>query len=198
MEAIGRLTGGVAHDLNNILNVIIGYSEYLISEPADYDRHSHNLNEIKSAGEKASSFIKRLLAFSRRRILQPRVVNLNFEQIIMNPIVNARDAMPEGGRITVRTGNRYLHEEHLFNGLAAQRGHYVAFEMSDNGIGFSTAYGIVKQSNGCISVKSEQGVGTVFTVRFPRVLLAERTPERSLARNYPDINGFEELSLHRA
>jgi CheY-like chemotaxis protein len=216
------------------------------------------LNEIKSAGEKASSFIKRLLAFSRKQILQPKVVNLNrivlelkkmlthligedielrldldpgidnveidvnqFEQIIMNLVVNARDAMPEGGRITVRTGNRPLNEEGLFYGFTAQRGDYVMLEMSDTGVGMSpdvkehifepffttkekgkgtglglsTVYGIVKQSGGCIAVDSEQGAGTSFRVYFPRVLREECGSESARAVDFTDICGSETILL---
>jgi two-component system cell cycle sensor histidine kinase/response regulator CckA len=258
MEAIGRLTGGVAHDLNNILTVIIGYSEYLMSEPTNHERYLHYLNEIKSAGEKASSFIKRLLAFSRRQILQPRVANLNkiilemkkmlahligedielhlelesnldnveidinqFEQVIMNLSVNARDAMPEGGRIIVKTRNCFLNEEHTLNGFPARRGHYVMFEMSDNGIGMSTkvkehlfepffttkeegkgtglglstVYGIVKQSNGYISVNSAQGAGTTFEIYFPRVLLPDQTEKEIRSSKYPAADGSETILL---
>jgi PAS domain S-box-containing protein len=231
MEAVGQLAGGVAHDFNNILTAIMGYSEMLLRrfEP-DEIAHGH-AQQIITAASRGASLVRQLLAFSRKQALFPRVVDLNallgevegilrrligeqieiavvpglntgtvkadpgqLEQIIINLAVNSRDAMPDGGRLTVTTRNSD------FSAAEAERrgvpdGSYVSLEVSDTGtgmtdevkahifepffttketgkgtgLGLATCYGIVKQSAGFIEVESELGVGTTFTVHLPRV-----------------------------
>jgi PAS domain S-box-containing protein len=233
MEAIGRLTGGVAHDFNNMLSVIIGYSDLILGEMGKENTHYKHIEEIRKAGKRSTSITQQLLAFSRKQILQPIVLNLNtivqdiekmlrrligedtdlvtrlaedignikldpaqIEQVIMNIAVNARDAMPEGGKLTIETCNVYLDEEYASKHVSAKPGSYVLLAISDNGIGMSkevldhifepfyttksasqgtglglsTVYGIVKQSGGNIWVYSEPGRGTTFKIYFPRVM----------------------------
>jgi two-component system, cell cycle sensor histidine kinase and response regulator CckA len=232
MEAIGQLAGGVAHDFNNLLTAIIGYSELAIMEvPAD-SRLQFNIKEIKMAGERAASLTRQLLAFSRKQVLQPKVLALNvvvsemgkmlrrligenidlqiklqpelgsikadpgqIEQVIMNLVVNARDAMPGGGELTIETQNVYFDEENARQHIAISPGPYVMLTVSDigtgmdeqtqkrifepffttketgkgTGLGLSTVYGIIRQSGGNISVASRVGRGTAFKVYLPRI-----------------------------
>ncbi len=230
MEAVGRLAGGVAHDFNNILTVIMGYCEFLLSKPEIRGENRQYAQEIYDAGARAAGLTRQLLAFSRKQLLKPRVLNLNqvvedigkmirrligdeievktilaadldnvnadpgqMEQVIINFCVNARDAMPQGGRITIETGNVEVDEF-----LAAQHtpmtpGHYVRLMVTDTGIGMdkktlsqvfepffttkslekgtglglSTVYGIVKQSGGYVWAYSELGMGSTFSVYLP-------------------------------
>ena len=231
MEAVGRLAGGIAHDFNNLLMVILGYSEFLLERLGAEPHLRGPAQEISSAAERASSLTRQLLAFSRKQMLAPRVVNLNdvatenikmltrmigedvdlvlvpsstlwpvradagqIEQVIMNLAVNARDAMPSGGKLTIETSNVTFDEEQArFHG-PLRPGDYVLFAISDTGIGMdtdtqshifepffttkgpkgtglglSTVYGIVKQSGGYIWVYSEIGRGTTFKIYLPRV-----------------------------
>ena len=233
MEAIGRLAGGVAHDFNNVLTTIIGNSELALLDYAQ-DEHLYDiLEEIKEAGEKASYLTRQLLAFSRRQILQPEVLDLNellpnirkmigriigedieldailapdlglieadpgqIEQVIMNLAVNARDAMPEGGKLTIETANADLDRTYSeSHGRVVTPGPYVLLAMSDTGegmsldvqsqvfepffttkrkgkgtgLGLSMVYGIIKQSAGYIWVYSEPGAGATFKIYLPRV-----------------------------
>jgi len=232
MEAIGRLTGGIAHDFNNMLTVIIGLSDYLLLHYKDNKHLVSQIKNIKEAGNKAAALTHQLLAFSRRQILQPKIINLNtiildiekmllrtirediqlelnldkelenvkldvsqIEQVIMNIVINAKDAMPNGGKLTIETKNSYLDEEYAHDHVSVKTGHYVLLSISDTGIGMdkniqehifepffttkgegkgsglglSTVYGIVKQSEGNIWVYSEPEKGTVFKIYFPRV-----------------------------
>ncbi|MFX1297120.1 MAG: PAS domain S-box protein [Promethearchaeota archaeon] len=232
MEAIGRLTGGIAHDFNNMLTVIIGLSDYLLLHYKDDKSLVSQIINIREAGNKAASLTHQLLAFSRRQILQPKIINLNaiildiekmlrrtfgediqlelnldkelenvkldvsqIEQVIMNIVINAKDAMPNGGKLTIETKNSYLDEEYAHDHVSVKTGHYVLLSISDTGIGMnkniqehifepffttkgegkgsglglSTVYGIVKQSEGNIWVYSEPNKGTVFKIYFPRV-----------------------------
>jgi len=232
MEAIGRLAGGIAHDFNNLLTVIRGYSQLSLIDLKEGDPQRGNLEEIEKATERAADLIRKLLAFSRRQVMEMKVIDLNtifenlekmlhrvigedielrtvlaenlgrvkadrgqIEQVIMNLAVNARDAMPEGGKVTIETVNVELDEVYARNHIAVTPGHYVMFSISDTGIGMtpevrervfepffttkekgkgtglglSTVYGIVKQSGGNIWVYSEPGKGTTFKIYLPRV-----------------------------
>jgi PAS domain S-box-containing protein len=231
MEAIGRLAGGIAHDFNNLLMVILGYSEFLLERLGAEPHLRGPAQEIASAAERASSLTRQLLAFSRKQMLAPRVVNLNdvatenikmltrmigedvdlvmipspnlwpvradagqIEQVIMNLAVNARDAMPSGGKLTIETSNVTLDEDYARFHAPLRPGDYVMIAISDTGagmdtdtqsrifepffttkgtkgtgLGLSTVYGIVKQSGGYIWVYSEVGRGTTFKIYLPRV-----------------------------
>src|SRR5450755_770494 len=222
MEAVGRLAGGIAHDFNNLLMVISGYSEFLLERLGDEPRLRGPAQEIASAAERASSLTRQLLAFSRKQMLAPRIVDLNtvatenlkmltrmigedidlvllpdpglwpvradagqIEQVIMNLAVNARDAMPSGGKLTIETSNMTLDEEYARFHAPLRPGDYVMVAISDTGagmdsetqshifepffttkgtkgtgLGLSTVYGIIKQSGGYIWVQSEMGKGT--------------------------------------
>lgn len=231
MEAIGRLAGGVAHDFNNVLAAIFGYSDLLLEQFTDDDPRRADVQEIRRSAERAAALTRQLLAFSRKQILQPRVVNLNdviaglqtllarlvgedvmldvrgqqdlwpvradpgqMEQVLMNLAANARDAMPEGGRLSIRTANVEVQPDPLHRpGLRA--GVYVTMTVGDNGsgvpadvrehmfepffttkaqgkgtgLGLATVYGIIKQSDGSVYVESEAGAGTRFIIYLPRV-----------------------------
>ncbi|HUT53805.1 MAG TPA: ATP-binding protein [bacterium] len=231
MEAVGRLAGGVAHDFNNQLTVIMGLSELMLDALGPSHPNSMDAAEIKRAGEKAAALTAQLLAFSRKQVLQPKVLDLNFmvkdiekmlcrilgedivletildpelgevradpaqvEQIIMNLAINARDAMANGGKLTIETGNIVLDEEYAASHVDAATGPHVMLSVSDTGrgmdqetrrrifepffttkelgmgtgLGLSTVYGIVKQSGGNIYVYSEPGKGAAFKVYLPR------------------------------
>ncbi len=232
MDAIGRLAGGVAHDFNNLLSVIIGYSSRLLSKLPQSDLTYGEAAEIKSAAERAAALTDQLLAFGRKQVLQPRVLNLSevishmidmlqrligehidlalvphpkldmvkadvaqIEQVIMNLVINSRDAMPNGGQITIETANVFLSEQDVGRPDDVPPGRYVMVAVSDNGcgidaairprifepffttkehgqgigLGLSTVYGIVNQNGGYISVYSEPGRGARFNIYLPTV-----------------------------
>jgi PAS domain S-box-containing protein len=233
MEAVGRLAGGVAHDFNNMLTVIRGYSELVLSRLSPTDGFRKELEEVKKAADRASGLTGQLLAFSRRQFIAPKVLDLNavihnmegmlrrllgedivelctvldpelgqlkadpgqVEQVIMNLAVNARDAMPNGGRLTVETSNVQFGQRRNRPPMGAEPGSYIALIVRDTGhgmdedtqshvfepffttkekgkgtgLGLSTVYGIVKQSGGCIEVESKPGRGATFKIFFPRV-----------------------------
>ena len=232
MEAVGRLAGGIAHDFNNLLTIIRGYTELALLRPGIQPEMRTDVMQIENAAERASILVRQLLAFSRKQVLQPKVLDLNgivlglekllgrlmgeniqmvtrcaadvgsvkadpaqVEQVIMNLVVNARDAMPTGGRLTVETLNVELDSTYARDHATVKPGPYVMLAVSDTGIGMSpetvahifepfyttkdsgkgtglglsTVYGIVKQSGGYIWVYSEPGQGTTFKVYLPRV-----------------------------
>ncbi len=232
MEAVGRLAGGVAHDFNNLLMLIKGYSELLAERGRADETVRRYAVEIDGAADRATALTRQLLAFSRRQVLEPRVLDLNdvvrdvqkmlvrligedielatrleptvgrvrvdpgqLEQVILNLAVNARDAMPRGGRLTIETSDVVLDDGYARQHNGVQPGAYVMLAMSDTGAGMSeevrahifepfyttkekgkgtglglaTVYGIVRQSGGNIWVYSELGRGTIFKMYFPRV-----------------------------
>jgi two-component system, cell cycle sensor histidine kinase and response regulator CckA len=232
MEAVGRLAGGVAHDFNNMLAVILSYSSLLLKDLPAGDPLRGDAEEIKKAGERAASLTRQLLAFSRQQVLEPRPVHLNeimthmdkmlrrligedvelstrpapnigtvsvdpgqMEQVIMNLVVNSRDAMPRGGKLTIETARVDIDETAAREHLGLKRGPHVMLAVSDTGagmdtatqahifepffttkekgkgtgLGLSTVFGIVKQSGGSIYVYSEVGKGTTFKIYLPCV-----------------------------
>jgi PAS domain S-box-containing protein len=234
MEAVGRLAGGIAHDFNNLLMVISGYSEFLLDRLGPEPALRAPAQEIASAAGRATSLTRQLLAFSRKQMMAPKILDLNgivtenlkmltrmigedidlvmvpaaglgavradagqIEQVIMNLAVNARDAMPSGGKLTIETSNVSLDEEYARFHAPLRAGDYVMLTISDTGLGMdaetqshifepffttkglkgtglglSTVYGIIKQSGGYIWVYSEPDKGTTFKIYLPRV--AER------------------------
>ncbi len=253
MEAIGRLAGGIAHDFNNLLTTILGMADLLLLDFDEHDPKAKDILEIRKAAKRASLLTKQLLAFSRRQVLQPAIINLNdivsemgkmlrrligedielvmvleenlgnvkvdqsqIEQVIMNLAVNARDAMPNGGKLTVETANVELDATYSKKHVGVKPGSYVMLAISDTGIGmdektssrifepfFTTkekdkgtglglamVYGIVKQSGGNIWVYSEPGEGTTFKIYFPRV--SETIQESSVEATEDDnLEGSE-------
>ncbi len=237
MEAIGRLAGGVAHDFNNILTVINGFSELALTELPKDDPVAEDIAEISRAAERAASLTRALLAFSRRQVMRPQAVNLNevvagmtpmlgvllggtvevevkpadklgwvmadraqLEQVILNLASNARDAMPEGGRLTIATRNTTLSEKQARAQVGASAGPHVVLTVADTGagmtpevrehafepffttkergkgtgLGLSTVIGVVQQSGGSIHVESKPGAGSEFTIYLPRVSRPEK------------------------
>jgi PAS domain S-box-containing protein len=232
MEAVGRLAGGVAHDFNNLLTIIKGYVEMALQRCLDRPELHGNIRRIEEAADRAVTLVRQLLAFSRKQVLRPKIVDLNaivvnldqllrrlmgeniemktfvsknvgaikadpgqIEQVIMNLVVNARDALPNGGRIVIETSNVDLDSTYTLDHAAVRPGPYVLLAVTDTGIGMtadtvahifepfyttkesgqgtglglSTVYGIVKQSGGYIWVYSEVGKGTTFKVYLPQV-----------------------------
>jgi PAS domain S-box-containing protein len=232
MEAVGLLAGGVAHDFNNLLTGIGGYVDLIISDLNPGDPILSDLNEIKRATQSATTLTSQLLAFSRKQLIEPKVLNLNklisnlqkmlqrligedielstkmfenltsvridpgqFEQILVNLVVNARDAMPGGGKLTIETANINIDEDYCAVHPYVKTGRHVMLAVSDTGCGMSdevkarlyepffttkqkgrgtglglaTTYGVVKQSGGSIEVYSEPGEGTTFKIYLPAI-----------------------------
>ncbi len=236
MDAIGQLTGGIAHDFNNLLTAINGYAELLCRQPQLQSSHREMVENILKSGQRAADLTRQLLAFSRKQIIQPKILDLNdvvsdlgkmlrriigetiqlnmflasglamikvdptqVEQVIVNLAVNARDAMPAGGQLTIETSNALLDESASTQHIELQPGRYVQLTVTDTGVGMdketlahifepffttkevgkgtglglATVYGIVKQHDGDVWVYSEPGVGTTFKIFWPCI---EETP----------------------
>jgi len=257
LEAVGRLAGGISHDFNNLLTVILGYTDISKRTLKEGDPLLRNLEEIGKASERAASLTRQLLAFSRKQVMQPKVFDLNtvvsdlkkmlrrmigedielrviseadlgnikadpvqLEQVIMNLVVNARDAMPRGGKLSIETSNVYLDESYAREHVSVDPGEYVMLAISDTGcgmneetrqrifepffttkesgkgtgLGLSMVYGIVKQSGGNIWVYSEEGRGTTFKIYFPRVT-AEAEEYRRVGDTFEMPKGSETILL---
>jgi PAS domain S-box-containing protein len=244
MEAVGRLAGGVAHDFNNLLTVILGFCELLLTSVTQDDPRRRDVVEIQKAGTRAASLTRQLLAFSRKELIEPTLLDLHtvlielrpmlgrllredvtvmggtrralarvradrgqVEQVVLNLAVNAQDAMPNGGTLTIETADIELDEHDSTSRLAPQPGRYVVLTVTDSGtgmtpeaqehlfepffttkepgkgtgLGLATVHGIVTRSGGSVSVHSEPGRGTSFKVYFPQAPAADTTidvPER--------------------
>jgi len=253
MESVGRLAGGVAHDFNNMLSVITGYSEMALADLPKDGHTARALEQVSKAAYRAAGLTRQLLAFSRRQVLAPKLINLNelivdmekmlrrlinedislemhmaeaglefladpgqIEQVLLNLVVNARDAMPKGGRISIATRSERVSAIHSI-GPAVSPGEYVALLVTDTGcgmseevlaqifepffttkeqgkgtgLGLSTVFGIVQQSGGHIDVKSKVGSGTTFHILFPRSSTEDAQAESSKvsARKIPQRHG---------
>ena len=256
LEAVGQLAGGIAHDFNNLLTAINGYSSLALKRLGDASPVKSYIEEVKKAGDRAANLTRQLLAFSRKQILEPKVLDLNevvgdmskmlrrvigedvelatrlaselgrvkadpgpIEQIIMNLVVNARDALPTGGKVTIETADVFLDDEYAREHFPTEPGPYVMLAISDTGmgmdaetqarifepffttkelgkgtgLGLSTVYGIVKQSNGFVWVYSEPGCGTTFKIYLPQVD-AEKTTKAKLVAEAA-CNGSETILL---
>jgi two-component system cell cycle sensor histidine kinase/response regulator CckA len=232
MEAVGRLAGGIAHDFNNMLTAIFGYVDLLLEQFTDDDPRREDVGEIRRSAERAASLTRQLLAFSRKQMMQPRVLNLNevlaslhkllarvagegivfeirpwdtlwqvradpgqIEHVLMNLMANARDAMPEGGRLTIETANVLIETEERRARPGLRIGAYATLAVTDTGagmpesvrahifepffttkdigegtgLGLATVYGIIKQMGGGVYVESEEGKGTRVVIYLPRV-----------------------------
>ncbi len=248
MEAIGQLAGGVAHDFNNILSVILGYADLVGEGLAPADPRASAMAEMRAAAERGAGLTRQLLAFSRKPVLQPKLLDLNrvvtraesllrrligadvalivrldgqagtvradpgqLEQVIMNLAVNARDAMPEGGRLSIETSIADLDAEEFDDARAASPGRYAVLTVRDTGcgmdeavlervfepffttkdagrgtgLGLSTVYGIVTQSGGHLRVTSIPGAGTTFTIFLPQ---ADALDESADAPSRPAVS----------
>ncbi len=257
LEAIGQLAGGVAHDFNNILMAVFGYCDLLLLKMHATDERRHELHEIRKALEQGASLTRQLLAFSRKQMLETRILDLNellasmesmlrrlireniqleihfgknlgkikgdsgqFQQMILNLSINALDAMPEGGQLTVETSTTEWTQEYAKQNPGSAPGHYSKLTVSDTGtgmdekiqsrifepffttkergkgtgLGLSTVYGIVKQSGGQISVSSQPGKGTTFHIYLPHVdQPADQTLE--VVQNDVLLTGCERILL---
>jgi len=254
LEAIGRLAGGIAHDFNNILSIIMGHGELLLARGAVDEQTRTGLEQMQRAADRAASLTQQLLAFSRKQMLQPRVLDFNetvasvqkmltrvigedielianlsselmlvradpgqLEQVVMNLLVNARDAMPEGGKTIMETANVEIRDEP--RDLDLQPGRYVMLKVTDTGhgmdsttlshvfepffttkpmgkgtgLGLATVYGIVKQSGGNVRAESEAGRGTAFRVYLPAV--EGNTAVHKAQPSAADVKGGSETIL---
>ena len=258
MEAVGRLAGGVAHDFNNILTAISGYADLLLADLPESDHRRRDVEEILQAAQRAATLTRQLLAFSRRQVLQPKVIDLNalvrniekmlrrligedilfatvlhprlgnvradpgqLEQVIVNLAVNSRDAMPDGGRLTIETRNVELDDSYTSDRPTVKPGPYVLLSVSDTGVGMdhetksrifepffttkvrgkgtglglATVYGIVQQTGGHILPYSEPGKGTTMRVYLPRVDEPADPIERPGDTTPEELRGTETVLL---
>jgi two-component system cell cycle sensor histidine kinase/response regulator CckA len=258
MESVGRLAGGVAHDFNNLLGVITGYGELLQREIGPGHPAFGRVTEIRKAAERAAGLTRQLLAFSRKQVLEPKVLDLNvvvsetekmlrrligediqlitvfdealglvkadpgqIEQVIVNLVVNARDAMPEGGKLIVETANVDLDESYTRSRPDAVAGRHVMVAVSDTGhgmdaqvlshlfepffttkgpgkgtgLGLATVHGIVRQSGGHVSAYSEIGRGTTFKVYLPRRDEPQEAASEAVETSAPASLGSETILL---
>jgi PAS domain S-box-containing protein len=256
MEAIGHLAGGVAHDFNNLLTVINGYCDLLILSDADSEVKDR-INQILAAGEKAKRLTMQLLAFSRKQVVQPQILNLNqavredvnmlgrllgeditvtldlsseienvkvdpgqLEQIIMNLAINARDAMPKGGTLTIATERVEMTEEESVKFVDAQPGKYMVLSIADTGtgmdaatrsrifepffttkglnqgtgLGLATVYGIVHQNGGFIDIRTAPDSGTTFLIYLPLLPVPKKNDVRP-GRDSIKLTGTEEILI---
>ncbi len=245
LEAVARLAGGIAHDFNNLLGVITGYSGLLLNDSGRNDPRKERIEGILQAASSAAELTRELLAFSRKQVLQPAVLNLNavigeltkmlhrvigediklrtdlcadlgrtrldrtqIEQVLLNLVINARDAMPHGGELRLETSNAQLDSQYARLHAGVQPGEYIMLAVMDNGqgmdtetqarvfepfkapgkgtgLGLASVYGIVKQSGGHIWLYSEPGVGTTFKIYFPRVYdSADSVAARPVAKSF--------------
>jgi PAS domain S-box-containing protein len=264
MEAIGNLAGGVAHDFNNLLTVINGYTELMSGSLKSGDPFFEAVEEIQKAGQRAASLTSQLLSFSRRQVVQPRIISVNdlildmdkmirrlltesievitipkpdifpvkvdpglFQQVLMNLVVNARDAMPGGGKLVIETKNIFIDEKYITEHVGVAPGDYVMIAVTDNGcgmteevksrifepffttksvgkgtgLGLATSYGIVEQAGGHIRVYSEPGHGTTFKIYLPRAVEAviplQKQKTESLPRGSETVLLVEDEPLVR-
>jgi signal transduction histidine kinase len=257
MEAVGRLTAGIAHDFNNLLTAINGFAELTRHQLMPDDPLREMVEKVLHSGQRAADLVRQLLAFSRKQIIEPQVLDPNtvvsemdkmlrrvigedielrttlepdvwpikvdhaqIGQVIANLAVNARDAMPEGGQLTIETANVVLAEENMPGQLELEPGDYVVLVVSDTGtgmndevlshlfepffttkepgkgtgLGLATVYGVVRQSGGDIRVRSEENEGTTFEIYLPRVEAVVRAP--SGPRGIADVpSGVETILL---
>ena len=257
MDALGRLAGGVAHDFNNLLSVIRGYTDFIAAELPDHVPMQNDLTQIVEATERAAALTRQLLAFSRKQVAEPQVVNpttvvtgmekllrrlltpeVNFmvgvgpedlrvridpgqlEQVILNLVVNARDAMPKGGQLNVTVGRAQFDEPIAWEHAALPAGDFVMLTVSDTGVGMSdetkqrlfepfyttkeagrgtglglaTVYGIVQQNGGGIWVYSEPNMGSTFKVYLPAVAAVDDVTPRTLPDDRP-VTGTETVLI---
>lgn len=258
MEVIGRFTGGIAHDFNNYLTAIIGFSQLVSMKLKDNPELRQHIDTVIESAEKAAGLTRQLLAFSRRQVMRPGVINLNeiildmaklikriiredielkldlypslwnvkadpgqIEQVIMNLVSNARDAMPDGGILTIRTSNTFLDDEYARTHISVTPGEYVMLSVEDTGtgmtedvkahifepffttkelgkgtgLGLATVYGIVKQSGGNIWVYSEPGSGSIFKIYLPKT--EEQAVKKTVSSFHPESipSGKEEILI---
>lgn len=252
METAGSLAGGIAHDFNNMLSVILTYSDFLLKSIDKDDPRRKDVEEIKATGLRAAALTRQLLAFSRKQVLQPQILDVNavitgmkamlhrligeninlstvtgkdpvlikadpgyLEQVVLNLCVNARDAMPRGGKLTLEVSRVRVASEYVHRHGTLQPGEYALLAVSDNGcgmtaeteehifepffttkprdkgtgIGLSTVYGIVKQSGGTIVVHSEEGSGTVFKLYFPLSSEEAAAAKQQTGRKFAAVTG---------
>ena len=256
MEAVGRLAGGIAHDFNNVLTVVKSFSEFLLEDLEEADPRRADVQEIAKAADRAAGMTRRLLAFSRRQVLQPRPLDLNgviggmermlqrligddvriltsldgallqvqadpgsIEQVILNLVVNARDAMPNGGTLSIETHNARLDRPDAT--WAIQPGPYAMLSIRDTGhgmdaatqarifepffttkgmgegtgLGLAMVYGIIKQSRGHVWVASKPDQGTTFTIYLPQVVAVKEAPAAKPAATSSTAGGGETILL---